>query len=48
MFHRDSVGHRGGLDLLVNQVTLAREEFKEQMANQESRDLKDYRDYQDL
>lgn len=42
------MGHRGGLDLLVNRVTLAREEFKEQMANQESRDLKDYRDYQGL
>jgi len=42
------VGHRDGPDLLVNRVTPAREEFKEQMANQESRDLKDYRDYQDL
>jgi hypothetical protein len=42
------VEHRGGLDLLVNQVIPVREEFKEQMANQESRDLKDYRDYQGL
>ena len=42
------MGRRGGLDLLVNRVTLVREEFKEQMANQESRDLKDYRDYQGL
>jgi hypothetical protein len=42
------VEHRGGLDLLASQVTLAREESKEQMVNQESRDLKGYRDYQDL
>jgi hypothetical protein len=48
MFHRDCVEHKDGLDLLVNRVTLVREEFKEQMASQESRDLRDFRDCQGL
>jgi hypothetical protein len=42
------VGHRDGLDLQGNQVTLVREEFKVQMASQENKDLKDCRDFQGL
>jgi hypothetical protein len=48
LFHRDCAGHRDGLDLQGNQVTLVSEEFKEQMASQENKDLKGYRDCQGL
>jgi hypothetical protein len=48
LFRRDCVGRRDGLDLQGNQVTLVREEFKEQMASQENKDLKGYRDCQGL